>query len=60
LDELEVGMPKLEDVDLKEVGEVDEHVGLGFFLATCDVEANGNDVEAFTAFGEFVFHGEGI
>lgn len=53
-------MAELEDVDLEEIRKVDEHVGFGLFLAAGDVETDGDDVEAFTAFGEFVFDGEGV
>ena len=53
-------MAELEDVDLEEVGEVDEHVGFGLFLAAGDVETYGDDVEALTAFCKLVFDGEGV
>lgn len=60
MDELEVGVTELEDIDLEEVGEIDEHVRLRFFLSTCDVEAHCDDVETFPAFRELVFDGEGV
>ena len=45
---------------LKEVGKVDQHVGTCLLLAAGYVKADGNNVESFAPFREFMLDGEGV
>jgi hypothetical protein len=45
---------------LEQIGKVDKHVISCLFLPASDVETDGDDVEALTALGEFMFHRESV
>jgi hypothetical protein len=68
-------MPEFEDVNLgnlsckhvkkhkkylEEIGEVDEHVIPCLLLAARDIETDGNNIEGFATFREFVLDREGV
>jgi hypothetical protein len=51
---------EFKDIDLEQVGKVDEHVVAGFLLSAGDVETDGDDVHALAALGKLVLDGEGV
>lgn len=53
-------MSKNEATNLKQIGEINEHVHVVFLLSTSDVKAHRNNVHALAAFSEFVLYSEGV